>query len=141
MKKAVIILILIAIAVIAVGFGFQPKSERAVAYHVTLADPKLYNNGIFTDNFKIQKGFYQFSFVASGDSPQLLSISLKGSASSYNQDFQLQGTSHNTGISIYYTWDYLGMKNVNFTQDENLQIVVDPHGSTLNSMSIYLEKI
>ncbi len=101
--KKVVYLIAVVIIAISIGVSLQSKNETNVAYHITLADPKLYNNGTFIDNFKIQKGTYQFSFVPNGDSPQNLSISLKGDLFSYSENFSLRGTLHNTGISNYYT--------------------------------------
>jgi hypothetical protein len=138
MKKAVYILAIVIIA-ITITVSLQPKNQTSTVYHITLADPKLYNNGTFTDNFKIQKGTYQFSFVPNGDSPQNLSISLKGNFS-YNEDFSLQGILHNTGISSYYTWDYLGSKVIELPQDQEIQIKINPHGSILGSVSVDLIK-
>jgi hypothetical protein len=138
MRKAVYIIPVVIIA-ITIAVSLQPKNETNIAYHVTLADPKLYNNGTFTDNFKIQKGTYQFSFVPNGDSPQNLSISLKGNFS-YNKDFSLQGILHNTGISSYYTWDYLGSNVIEIPQDQEIQIKINPHGSILGSVSVDLIK-
>ena len=140
MKKAVYI-IGIAIVAISIGILLQPKNEANVAYHITLADSKLYNNGTFTDNFKIQKGTYQFSFVPNGDSPQNLSISLKGDLFSYNADFSLQGTIHKTGISNYYTWNYLGNKVIEIPQDQEIQIKINPHGNVLGNISVDLRKL
>ena len=138
MRKSVYILAVVIIT-IAIAISLQPKNETNTVYHVTLADPKLYNNGIFTDNFKIQKGTYQFSFVPNGDSPQNLSISLKGNFS-YNEDFSLNGTIHNTGISSYDTWDYLGNKIIEIPQDQKIQIRIDPHGNVDGSVSVDLNK-
>ncbi|HSD04966.1 MAG TPA: hypothetical protein VLB45_04350 [Nitrosopumilaceae archaeon] len=119
----------------------EPKSEKSIVYHITLADPKLYNdNGIFTDFFEIQKGTYQFSFVPNGDSPQALSIALKGATFSFAEDFQLEGTAHDTGISTYYTWDYLGTKEILVPEDQQLQIVINPNGNLLGSVSVDLIK-
>jgi len=138
MRKAVYILAVIIIAT-AIAISLQPKNQISTVYHVTLADPKLYKNGTFTDNFKIQKGTYQFSFVSNGDSPQNLSISLKGNFS-YDEDFSLQGTLHNTGISSYYTWDYSGNKIIEIPQDQEIQIKINPHVSILGSVSVDLIK-
>ena len=138
MRKAVYILAVVIIA-IAIAISLQPKNQTDTVYHITLADSKLYNNGTFTDNFKIQKGTYQFSFVPNGDSPQNLSISLKGNFF-YNEDFSLQGTLHNMGISSYYTWDYLGSKVIEIPQDQEIQIKINPHGSILGSVSVDLIK-
>jgi hypothetical protein len=143
MKKAIYVGVVIAVVIVLVGLSMQLQSEKTetdVTYHVTLADPKLYTNGIFTDTFEIQKGTYQFSFVPNGDSPQTLSIALKGATFSFAEDFRLQGTPHETGISTYYTWDYLGTKEIQVPQDQPLQIVINPHGNLLGSVSVDLAK-
>jgi len=140
MKKIIYVLGIIVVA-ISIVVLLQVKNETNVVYHITLADPKLYNNGTFTDSFKIQKGIYQFSFVPNGDSPQNLSISLKGDLFSYNEDFKLQGTIHKTGISSYYTWDYQGNKKIEIPQDQEIQIKINPHGNVLGSLSADLRKL
>ena len=143
MRKAIYVGVAVAVAIAIVGLSLELKSEKyekSVAYHVTLADPKLYTNGIFTDTFEIQKGTYQFSFVPNGDSPQTLSIALKGATFSFAEDFQLQGTPHETGISTYYTWDYLGKKEIKLQEDQQLQIVINPHDNLLGSVSVNLAK-
>lgn len=139
MKKIIYVGIAIAV-VIALGLSIEPKSEKTVAYHVTLADPKLYTDGIFTDTFEIQKGTYQFSFVPNGDSPQTLSIDLKGATFSFAEDFQLEGTSHETGISTYYTWDYIGKKVIRVPDEQELQIVINPRGNVIGSVSVDLTR-
>ncbi len=139
MRKAVYFLV-VMIIVVTIAVSLQPKNENNTAYHVTLADPKLYNNGIFTDNFKIQKGTYQFSFVPNGDSPQNLSILLKGDSFSFVEDFSLNGTIHNTGISSYDTWNYLGKKIIEIPQDQKVEIKINPHGNTLGSVSVDLNR-
>lgn len=140
--KKITYLIVVAAIVIAVVLALptQPKPEKIIAYHVTLADPKLYNNGIFADTFEIQKGTYRFSFVPNGDSPQTLSIALKGATFSFAEDFQLEGTAHDTGISTYYTWEYLGQKEIQVQEDQQLQIVINPNGNLLGSVSVDLIK-
>lgn len=139
MKKIVypIVVAVIVIAVILV-FPSQTSPQETLVYQVTLADPKLYNDGIFTDVFEIQKGTHRFSFVPNGDSPKTLSIALKGATFSFAEDFQLQETLHETGISSYYTWDYLGQKEIQVLEDQQLQIVINPNGNTLGSVSVYL---
>ena len=139
MRKAVYIIAVVIIAT-AIAVSLQSKNQTSTAYHVTLADPKLYNNGTFTDNFKIQKGTYQFGFVPNGDSPQNISISLKGDSFSYSENFSLNGTLHNTGISSYYTWDYLGSKAVEIPQDQEIQVLINPHDNVLGSVSVDLNR-
>jgi hypothetical protein len=139
MKKIVYPIVVAVIAIIVIlAFPSQTSPQETLVYHVTLADPKLYNDGIFADVFEIQKGTYRFSFVPNGDSPKTLSIALKGVTFSFAEDFQLQGTLHETGISSYYTWDYRGQKEIQVSEDQQLQIVINPNGNTLGSVSVYL---
>jgi len=141
-KRTVSGAIVIGIVTILAALVLMPseKSERQEIYHVRLADPKLYIDGVFTDTFVIEKGTYQFRFVPNGDSPQILSIALKGDAFSFSEDFELEGTPHDTGISTYYTWEYLGQDIIEVQQDQELQIVIDPHGNTLGPVSVFLIK-
>ena len=129
------------VVAIAIGLSLEPNSKKNVIYHVTLADPKIYINEIFSDTFTIQKGMYQFSFVPNGDSPEILSISLKGTTFSFTENFQLNGTLHDTGISTYYTWEYFGKKEIQVMEDQPLKIEINPHGNLLGSVSVDLIKI
>jgi hypothetical protein len=139
--KKIIITIVAIIIVIGLVLSFEPKSEKTVTYHVTLADPKKYTNEVFIDTFQIQNGTYQFSFVPNGDSPEILSITLKGAKFSFSEDFKLEGTQHNTGISTYYTWDYHGSKEIHLSEDDQIEITINPHGNLLGSVSADLIKI
>ncbi len=140
MKKIIYVVAIVLVA-LAIGLSLEPNSKKSVIFHVTLADPKLYVNEIFSDSFTIQKGTYQFSFVPNGDSPETLSISLKGTTFSFAEDFQLNGTLHDTGISTYYTWDYFGKKEIQVLEDQPLQIVINPNGNLHGSVSVDLIKI
>lgn len=139
-KKTIAGAIIVALVTVFAILVLMPseKNERQEIYHVRLADPKLYKDGIFSDTFAIKKGIYQFRFVPNGDSPQILSIALKGTTFSFSEDFELEGTPHDTGISTYYTWEYLGQDTIEIPQDQELQIVIDPHGNTLGPVSVYL---
>jgi len=139
MKKIIYVAVIVAVA-IAVGISLEPNSKKSEVFHVTLADPKLYVNGIFSDTFMIQKGMYQFSFVPNGDSPETLSIALKGPTFSFAEDFRLNGTLHDTGISTYYTWNYIGKKEIKIDEDQQLQIVINPHENLLGSVSVDLTR-
>jgi len=140
MKRIVITMVAIII-VIGLVLSFEPKSEKTTAYHVTLADPKMYTNEVFTDTLQIQKGTYKFSFVPNGDSPEILSITLKGARFSFSEDFKLEGITHNTEISTYYTWNYQGSKEIHLSEDDQLEITINPHGNLLGSVSVDLIKI
>jgi hypothetical protein len=143
MKKiiAAILVVAITIGAIAVLVSIpSEKSGRVEAYHVRLADPKLYIDGVFSDAFPIKEGTYQFRFVPNGDSPETLSIVLKGASFSFSHDFKLEGILHETGISTYYTWKYLGQDTIEISEDQELEIIINPHGNTLGPVSVYLVK-
>ena len=116
----------------------NPNEKKIEGYHITLADPGLYEDGIFTDRFDIQKGNYEFRFVPNGDSPEILSISLEGPLFSFSEDFKLEGTPNEAGISVYYTWNYLGMKEVKIKENQHLTILINPNNNILGPVSIDL---
>ncbi|MGQ0605946.1 MAG: hypothetical protein ACT4OD_03195 [Candidatus Nitrosotenuis sp.] len=132
---------LVGVAV-AVVFGLiltapSENTGREQIYHARLADPKQYQDGIFTDTFSIKKGTYEFRFVPNGDSPQTLSITLDGPKFSFSEEFMLEGTEHGD-IGKYYTWKYLGQDKIEVPDDQELQIVINPHGNILGPVSVYL---
>jgi hypothetical protein len=143
MKKYVFGLIIAAfsfVILVFLGFG-QPEIEKTeVFYHVTLANPELYKEGIFSDSFIIQKGEYLFRFVPNGDSPDVLSITLTGSSFSFSEDFELEGTPHETGISVYYTWDYVGEKRLLIADDQKIEIQINSHGDFQGPISLDIIK-
>jgi hypothetical protein len=114
------------------------KSERTQIFHARLADPRIYQDGLFSDSFHISQGTYEFRFVPNGDSPQILTITLSGPSFSFSEDFVLEGTLHETGISKYYTWDYLGQTIIDVPEEQQLTITINPHGNTLGPVSVYL---
>ena len=81
MKKKLILGSIVVMAVIvsisSISFITPEKKENPKIFHVRLADPKLYNDGIFSDTFAITNGTYKFRFVSSGDSPKVLTIALR----------------------------------------------------------------
>ena len=137
-KKIVIILLPIIVAGFALlSFNGEEKIDNTV-FHVTLADPKLYKDGVYTDNFSIESGQYSFRFVPNGDSPETLSILLNGDNFRFNEDFRLNGTSHETGISQYYTWDYGGEKEIVISEAQEITIQINPNGNLLGPVSVDL---
>ncbi|MEM3144281.1 MAG: hypothetical protein QXG67_02810 [Candidatus Nitrosotenuis sp.] len=133
-------------AAVAVGIVFtlilipSEKSERTQIFHARLADPRIYQDGLFSDSFHISQGTYEFRFVPNGDSPEILTITLSGPSFSFSEDFVLEGTLHETGISKYYTWNYLGQTIIEIPEEQQLSITIDPHGNTLGPVSVYLIK-
>lgn len=112
------------------------KEQPKTVFHVTLADPDFYQNGIFYDIMEIKEGSYVFRFVPNGDSPKTLSISLIGESFQFYEEFRLEGTPQGTESAVYYTWDYLGDKSFNILEEQELEIRIDPHGNLLGPVSV-----
>lgn len=130
-----IIPIIVAVIGLVISLNNEEEENDSI-FHVTLADPKMYENNVFSDVFFVEPGEYSFRFVPNGDSPQILSISLQGKNFRYDENFRLNGTLHDTGISQYYTWDYDGQKRIEISQGEELRIQINPNGNVLGSVSV-----
>jgi hypothetical protein len=136
-KKIIIIPITIIIAIFLMSFASDETSEKEqILFHVTLADPELYVNGVYTEIITLEKGKYYFRFVPNGSSPEILSIILNGNSLNFSEDFKLVGTPHQTGISKYFTWDYHGERNVLISETQEISVTIDPNGKTLGSVSV-----
>ena len=138
MNKKIIIAPIVAIAAIfLVSLSDDSSSQKDdVSFHVTLADPELYINGVYSDTFTVEKGDYIFRFVPNGSSPKVLSITLNGDTFDFSEDFELVGTPHQTGISEYFTWDYHGERNVLVSETQEISVTIDPNGKILGSVSV-----
>ncbi len=138
MNKKIIIIPIIFIVVIVLGNlpSDETSKKNNVLFHVTLADPNLYVNGVYTEVFTIEKGEYFFRFVPNGSSPEILSITLNGNTLNFSEDFQLIGTPHQTEISEYFTWDYDGQKNILISEMQDISIIINPNGETFGSVSV-----
>ncbi|HEY4679978.1 MAG TPA: hypothetical protein VIH04_01785 [Nitrosarchaeum sp.] len=135
-KKIIIISLVSIIVVIGLSFNQVDKKNSNVSFHVTLADPDLYKNGIYSNTFTVNKGDYLFKFVPNGDSPQSLTILLKGENYDFFENFKLKGTLHQTGISEYYTWDYEGQKAISIPVQQMILIEINPNGNELGPVSV-----
>ena len=135
--------ILIIFIVIILGISISMNSEEKddnVVFHITLADPELYTNGIYTSNFTIESGTYFFRFVPNGSSPEILSIELSGQNYNFIKNFNLKGTPHESETSKYFTWEYEGVKNFTIDSMEEITIVINPNDNVMGSVSIDIIK-
>ena len=136
-KKIVIIPLVMIIVIIIVNFSSDKTSEKSdVVFHITLADPNLYVDGVYIDKFTIEKGEYFFRFVPNGSSPEMLSVSLNGLTFDFSENFKLVGTSHQTGISEYFTWDYDGEENILIPEKQEISISINPNENVMGSVSV-----
>ena len=149
MKKSSLAIVGLAAVVIAVVVFSSPKDnvqDSDYAYHVNLSESKYGEFGIYEESFEIGdvdcQRFcdYKFRFVPNGDSPQTLSVSISGYNTSFSEDFQLVGTSVETDISQYYTWDYDGQKIFQVSGLEKVKIAIDPHENIKGTVSVYVNQ-
>jgi len=140
-KKIGIIPIVIIVGFAVIGAVDQSEEDSNVIFHVTLADPELYNNGVYTNAFIMDKGEYYFRFVPNGSSPDMLSIKLAGAKLfSFSEDFQLESTLHQTGTSEYFTWGYNGGKTILISEMQQVFIIINPNGNVIGSVSVDILK-
>ena len=146
-KKHVFGVICITIISVVIIFGDQINPEYtgndqlvdiSDVFHIRLADPELYENGIFLESFVLEDGVYEFRFTPNGDSPRLLSVTLVGNSILFSEDFMLEGTPHETDISLYYTWDYEGVKKIQVFEDQQVDIKINPNGNLVGPVSVEL---
>ena len=135
-KKILIIPVVLIIVVIVLSFNQVDKKNINIVFHITLADPDLYKNGIYSNTFTMNKGDYLFKFIPNGDSPQSLTILLKGENYDFSENFKLKGALHQTGISEYYTWDYDGQKTISIPIQQVITIEINPNGNELGPVSV-----
>ena len=136
-KKIVLIPIIMIITIFVVISSFDPSEKNSnVVFHVTLADPGLYANGVYTDTFTINEGEYSFRFVPNGSSPEILSIILNGENFDFYEDFKLESTSHQTGTSEYFTWKYVGQEIILISEMQEISITINPNGNVMGSVSV-----
>ena len=132
-----IIPIVIVVAIVLVNFSSDETSKKNnILFHVTLADPNLYVDGVYTEIFSLEKGEYFFRFVLNGSSPEILSITLSGDTFDFSEDFKLVGIPHQTEISEYFTWKYDGQKNIVISEMQEVLITINPNEKTLGSVSV-----
>lgn len=136
-KKIALIPIVVIITIFVVIFSFEPSEKNDnVVFHVTLADPDLYSNGIYINEFSINEGEYSFRFVPNGSSPEILSITLNGENFDFSEDFKLKSTSHQTETSEYFTWKYEGQKIIWVNEMQEISIIINPNGNVIGSVSV-----
>lgn len=145
MNKKIVILVIIPI----LGFvvfdwitGLSDENEKINddIFHITLADPELYTNGVYTDEFLIDPGTYFFRFVPNGSSPEILSIKLIGQNYAFEENFELVGIPHESETAKYFTWEYNGNEKIIIDSSQEISITINPNGNVKGSVSVDLIK-
>ena len=143
-KKIVIIPIIVIIGLIAIdwitGFSDQKEKNNDIVFHITLANPELYSNGVYTEKFSIDPGTYFFRFVPNGSSPEILSIKLTSQNYEFVENYALIGTPHESETAKYFTWKYQGKGEIIIESSKQISININPNGNVNGSVSVDLIK-
>ena len=141
-KKIVIIVIIPILGFVAFDWitGLSDEGEKINddVFHITLADPELYTNGVYTDEFLIESGTYFFRFVPNGSSPEILSIKLIGQNYVFEENFELVGIPHESETAKYFTWKYDGNEKIIIESSQEISITINPNGNVKGSVSVDL---
>ena len=145
MNKKIMIIPIIAIMGFIVidwitGFSDQKEKNNDIVFHITLANPELYTNGVYTDEFSIEPGTYFFRFVPNGSSPEILSIKLTGKNYEFVENFNLIGIPHESETAKYYTWIYEGKEKIVIDSLQEISISINPNENVMGSVSVDLIK-
>jgi len=163
-KKPIIggIILAAIIGVVFVGAQINPdnpeneKSPNSEVWSIRMAGPewddRQGHRAALPKN--LEEGTYKLGFVPMGDSPTKIRIDIKvRSAGSdfagatwtpmFSEEFILKGTPVDTGISKYYTWEYVGQKYVYIPEVEgeaDYEIRIERSGNLEGSVTISLSR-
>jgi len=155
-KKPIIggIILAAIIGVVFVGAQINPDNpENGEVWSIRMASPEWDDRQNLRASLpNLEEGTYKLGFVPMGDSPTKIRIDIKvRSAGSdfagttwtpmFSEEFILKGTPVDTGISKYYTWEYVGQKYVYIPEVEreaNYEITIKRSGNLKGSVTISL---
>ena len=162
-KKPIIggIILAAIIGVVFAGAQINPDNpENEGVWSIRMASPEWDDRPILRASLpNLEEGTYKLGFVPMGDSPSKIRIDIKVRSASAEEDyydgsgsgtgwellfseiFVLKGTPVDTGISKYYTWEYVGQKHVYIPEVEgeaNYEIRIERSGNLKGSVTISL---
>ena len=146
MNKKIVILVVLPIIVF-IGFNWisglsnEKVNSDEIVFHITLAEPSLYTNGVYSDKFLIESGTYFFRFVPNGSSPEILSINIIGKNFEMIENFKLKGIAHESETAKYFTWGYEGNKKIVIDSSQEISIQINPNGNVNGSVSVDMIKM
>ena len=142
-KKPIVggIILATIIGLVAAGAQINPEyteeSSGSETWNTRISGPEYHDISKHRfDGILLEKGVpYKFEFVPMGDSPERLKITIGGV---FSETFVLKKTLVDTGISKYYTWDYLGDRYLDIF-DSNCELGDPYHGSSVCEDTYTLE--
>ena len=160
-KKPIIggIILAAIIGVVFVGAQINPdnpeneKSPNSEVWSIRMASSEWDDRPILRASLpNLEEGTYKIGFVPMGDSPSKIRIDIKVRSAEFSHHdgglvfseiFVLKGTPVDTGISKYYTWEYVGQKYVYIPEVEgeaNYEIRIERSGNLKGSVTISLSR-
>ena len=157
-KKPIIggIILAAIIGVVFVGAQINPDNpENEEVWSIRMASPEWHDRQTVRASLpNLEEGTYKLGFVPMGDSPHKITIAIKGKWTEryyldpswrplFSEEFVLKGTPVDTGISKYYTWEYVGQKYVYIPEVEgeaNYEITITRTGNLKGSVTISLSR-
>ena len=153
-KKPIVggIILAAIIGLVAAGAQINPeysvdeKHPNSEIWSKRIAGPEFANVSIHkSSSVTLERNVqYKFEFVPMGDSPERLKITI---GNVFSEIFVLEKTLVDTGISKYYTWEYIGKENVVISNQHcpnqktcNYDITVARFGNLEGSVSISLSR-
>ena len=154
-KKPIVggIILAAIIGLVAAGAQINPeysvdeKHPNSEIWSKRIAGPEFANDSILKSSpITLERNVqYKFEFVPMGDSPERIKISIGGV---FSETFVLEKTLVDTGISKYYTWEYVGKENVLISNQQcpnqktcNYEVTVERFGNLEGSVSISLSRV
>jgi|TARA_B110000263_G_scaffold181541_1_gene159120 hypothetical protein len=157
--------IVIALIVISMAYGASmnpggnEQRSGGEIWDFRISGPEFHGKTtIMADLGVIKGGTYEIGFVPMGDSPKKIGFIIDGiipenqryylddpvKTEIFSEEFILERSLVDTGVSKYYTWEYLGQKFVQFPkteEDTRYEITILRSGNLEGSVSISLTKI
>ena len=153
-KKPIVggIILAAIIGVVFVGAQINPDNpENGEVWSIRMASPEWHDRQTVRASLpNLEEGTYKIRFVPMGDSPSKIRIDIKVRSAEFSHHdgglvfseiFVLKGTPVDTGISKYYTWEYVGQKYVYIPEVEgeaDYEIAISRSGNLKGSVSISL---
>jgi len=155
-KKPIIggIILVAIIGVVYAGAQINPDNpENGEVWSIRMASPEWHDRQTVRASLpNLEEGTYKLGFVPMGDSPSKIRIDIKVRSAEFSHPdgglvfseiFVLKGTPVDTGISKYYTWEYVGQKYVYIPEVEgeaNYEITIKRSGNLKGSVTISLSR-
>jgi len=155
-KKPIIggIILAAIIGVVFVGAQFNPDiPENGEVWSIRMASSEWDDRPILRASLpNLEEGTYKLGFVPMGDSPSPIRIDIKVRSAEFShpdgglvfsEKFVLIVTPVDTGISKYYTWEYVGQKYVYIPEVEGeakYEIRIERSGNLEGSVTISLSR-